>query len=191
MAQKRERKKGQGKATSGESTPRKRSPSQGEGRAAGKRTTRKKKPVASEQSVSHSPKSQDRGKKGPGRGKARRKVAGSTPPPSRLAAGAPHPSGRAEPPWVGDLRQRWQSVSPARRRKVLDQLSHACEPADPQQRLERLNGALAALDMDPTDVTCLVIALYYDWLIAGRADVVGQIAVQIQEVLSEFESEQD
>ena len=80
-----------------------------------------------------------RGKKTPHRGKrARREEKGKAPVPSKLAAGAPWNAGRAEPPWVGDLRVRWQSVNPARRRQALDRLARATEPADPQERLERL-----------------------------------------------------
>jgi len=169
MAKKRTRKQGRGAA--------------GPGRG-GKKHAAPKKPKATARSTGRGKETSQRGKR------ARPAEKGKAPVPSKLAAGAPWTTGRAEPPWVGDLRARWQSVNPAHRRKALDGLARATEPADPQERLERLNAALADLDMDRTDVTCLVIALYYDWLVAGRADIVGQIAAQIREVLTGFQQDE-
>jgi len=115
-----------------------------------------------------------------------RPVHSELPAPSGLEALLPQTTGRCESPWVEDLRRRWQAASPARRRQSRRLLGRVSDVSDPEQRLEMLQKALAVLGMERMEASRLVILLYYDWLVAGRSDVIGQIAQVLARTLADF-----
>jgi hypothetical protein len=140
-----------------------------------------------------SPRLTGRKKKQPPRrsGRSARSPSREVPRPTGLEALLPDTNAQPLPSWIRDLRPGWRAASSEQRRKSHRELARASQQGEPEQRLDALQRSLTAIGMKPSKAARLIIHLYYERLVPGRADVIGKVAALLMQTLTDFEANEN